>query len=102
VDTRSLIRGAVALGVSMTATTALAQLQANRQMVGRVLALQTVLMIGTTPIGGPILGVVADAVGGRAPVLIGGIAALVASGLAIVFTRRAAARDPEPVPSLQS
>jgi MFS family permease len=121
VDTRSLIRGAVALGVSMTAlafvpdvtvayplsalvggasvaymtaTTALAQLQADRQMVGRVLALQTVLMIGTTPIGGPILGVVSDAVGGRAPVLIGGIAALVASGLAIVFTRRAASRSP--------
>ena len=43
-----------------TATTALAQLRAGPGMVGRVLALQTVLLIGTTPIGGPVLGAVAD------------------------------------------
>jgi MFS family permease len=65
----------------MTATTAIAQLRADRQMVGRVLALRTVLLIGTTPVGGPILGVVSDAAGGRAPVLIGGVAALAASAL---------------------
>jgi MFS family permease len=115
VDTRTLIRGAAGFGVAMTglafvpnvavafpivalvggtsvaymtATTALAQLQANRQMVGRVLALQTVLLIGTTPIGGPILGVMADVIGGRAPVLIGGIAALVAASLGLLFSRR--------------
>src|SRR5205823_14195724 len=41
----------------MTATTAQVQLRADEQMIGRVLALQTVLLIGTTPIGGPILGV---------------------------------------------
>jgi MFS family permease len=124
VDTRSLIRGAAALGVSMTvlafvpdvalaypaaalvggasvaymtATTALAQLQANRQMVGRVLALQTVLMIGTTPIGGPVLGVVADAVGGRVPVLVGGLAALAATALGAIFAHRPTA-PPRPGP----
>jgi MFS family permease len=119
ITTRSLTGGAALLGLSMTAlaftpnlgfayplaalvgaasvaymtaTTALAQLQANRQMVGRVLALQTVLMLGTTPIGGPVLGVVADAAGGRVPVLIGGIAALVATALGTFFSRRQLAR----------
>ena len=56
----------------MTATTAIAQVRTEPHMTGRVLAIQTVLLIGTTPIGGPILGAIADAVGARAPVLIGG------------------------------
>jgi MFS family permease len=60
----------------MTATTAMAQLRSDRQMVGRVLALQTVLLVGTTPVGGPLLGVVSDVAGARIPVLIGGVAAL--------------------------
>jgi MFS family permease len=71
----------------MTATTALAQLRSDRQMIGRVLALQTVLMIGTTPIGGPFLGWLADAVGARAPVLFGGVAALAAAAFAILAGR---------------
>lgn len=74
--------------VYMTATTALAQLQAERHMIGRVLALQTVLMIGTTPIGGPILGWLADLAGARAPVLCGGVAALAAAGFALAAGRR--------------
>jgi hypothetical protein len=60
----------------MTATTALVQVRADPTMHGRVLALQSVLLIGTTPVGGPILGAIADAFGARAPVVIGGIAAL--------------------------
>ena len=36
----------------MTATTAIAQVRTDQQMIGRVLAIQTVLLIGTTPIGG--------------------------------------------------
>jgi MFS family permease len=71
----------------MTATTAIAQIEADRQMVGRVLALQTVLLIGTTPIGGPILGLVSDAVGGRAPVVIGGVGALAACSLGLLTGR---------------
>jgi len=68
----------------MTATTAIVQLQHDRQMIGRVIALQTVLLTGTTPVGGPILGYIADAAGGRAPVLIGGIAALWAAAFGLV------------------
>ncbi|HWC84510.1 MAG TPA: MFS transporter [Pseudonocardiaceae bacterium] len=72
----------------LTATTAIAQLRARRDMIGRVLALQTVLQLGTTPIGGPILGYIADLAGGRTPVLVGGIAALLAAGLGTLAARR--------------
>jgi MFS family permease len=73
----------------MTATTAQVQLRADDQMIGRVLALQTVLLIGTTPIGGPLLGLLADAAGGRVPVLVGAVGALVAGTAGLVLWRRA-------------
>jgi MFS family permease len=72
----------------MTATTAIAQLRTEPHMIGRVLALQTVLLVGTAPIGGPILGAIADAVGVRAPVLIGGVAALAAAAFGVLAAHR--------------
>jgi MFS family permease len=75
----------------MTATTAHAQLRAEQQMMGRVLALQTVLLIGTTPVGGPVLGLLADAAGGRVPVVVGGVGALTAAAVAAVLARRSGA-----------
>jgi predicted MFS family arabinose efflux permease len=72
----------------MTATTAIAQTEAKREMHGRVLALQTVLIGGPMAIGGPILGELADAFGGRAPIILGGIAALAAAGIGTWASRR--------------
>ncbi|MEZ5374499.1 MAG: MFS transporter [Microthrixaceae bacterium] len=72
----------------MTGTTAIAQLRTEGGMLGRVLAVQMVLLIGTTPIGGPILGVIADATGARAPVLIGGLGALAAAAFGTLAFRR--------------
>ncbi len=72
----------------MTATTAIVQVRADPRMHGRVLALQTVLLIGTTPIGGPIMGAVADAAGARTPLIIGGVAALAAALFGLVVGRR--------------
>jgi MFS family permease len=72
----------------MTATTAIVQVTADPRMHGRVLALQTVLLIGTTPIGGPILGAAADAWGARSTVVIGGVAALVAALWGFLVARR--------------
>jgi MFS family permease len=77
----------------MTATTAFMQLRAKGQMVGRVLALQTAFLIGTTPLGGPLLGLLADASGGRAPVLAGAVAALAAAAAGVVLGRRQLARE---------
>ena len=74
----------------MTTTTAIAQIRTDQHMIGRVLAIQTVLLVGTTPIGGPILGSVADQVGARTPVLIGGIGALCAAAFGVLAERRAA------------
>ncbi len=63
----------------MTATTAIVQVRADPAMHGRVLALQTVLLIGTTPVGGPLMGAMADAFGTRIPLVVGGTAALAAA-----------------------
>src|SRR5204862_2544781 len=85
----------------MTSTTAIAQTRADPSMHGRVLALQTVLLIGTTPVGGPILGAVADAFGARAPLVIGGVAALGAAAWGRCMMRRVDESD-EPPPRPQA
>jgi MFS family permease len=79
--------GAVAY---MTATSAIVQLHTEAQMLGRVLAIQAVLFAGTRPIGGPILGAIADTAGARAPVIIGGVAALLAAAFGMRAGRRMA------------
>ena len=45
-------------------------------MRGRVLALQAIVLIGSTPVGGPLLGYVSDLYGARAGIILGGLAAL--------------------------
>jgi MFS family permease len=77
----------------MTATTAIVQVRADPRMHGRVLALQTVLLVGTTPIGGPIMGAVADAFGARIPLVIGGAAALLAALFGLLVGRRVLPRE---------
>jgi len=71
--------------IYMTSTTAIVQIESKSSMLGRVLALQTVLLIGTTPIGGPILGWLADAAGARLPIVIGGIACIVAGAFGYIM-----------------
>ena len=60
----------------MTSSTAIVQLRSDPSMRGRVLALQAMVFLGSTPIGGPILGVICEVIGPRAGVLVGAIAAL--------------------------
>ncbi len=57
-------------------------------MWGRVLALQTMVFPGSTPIGGPLVGVVSDAFGPRAGIALGGIACLGAAAWANQALRR--------------
>ena len=83
--------GAVTVAYS-TATVAIAQIRTEQGMIGRVLSLQTVLLVGTTPIGAPLLGAVADVAGARAPVVIGGVAALAAAAFGLIAARRSEAR----------
>jgi MFS family permease len=63
----------------LTASTAILQLRADPAMRGRVLALQAMVFLGSTPIGGPILGAICDTLGVRAGLIVGGMAALVAA-----------------------
>jgi len=69
------------------------QLEAAPAMRGRVMALYSVVFLGSTPIGGPIVGGLSEAAGPRAGLVLAGVAALAAAaGGAIAFARR---RDPE-------
>jgi MFS family permease len=76
----------------MTSTTSIAQIGTKPEMRGRVLSLQTVLLMGTTPIGGPLLGAVSDAVGARTPMVIGALGGLAAAAVGLVAARRVSHR----------
>ena len=78
----------------LTATTAMVQVEARSEMHGRVLALQTVIFGGGTVIGGPILGLLADRMGGRAPIVLGGIVCLAAATFGYFASRRYGHRAP--------
>jgi MFS family permease len=68
------------------------QLAAAPEMRGRVMALWAVAFLGSTPIGGPLIGWIGEAIGPRFALGFGGVAALL-SGL--VAYRRLAAVDHE-------
>jgi MFS family permease len=72
-----------------TATTAIVQVDSDPSMHGRILALQSVLLVGTAPIGGPIDGAIADVFGARAPLLLGAVAAFAATAWGVLAARRA-------------
>ena len=83
---------ALVMGLGMTAfitsSTANLQLSADAAMRGRVLALQSVVLIGSTPIGGPLIGFVSDQWGARAGLMVGGVACLAAAVFGFWVTRR--------------
>jgi MFS family permease len=65
------------------------QLATSAEMRGRVMALWTVAFLGSTPIGGPLIGAIGEHVGPRWALALGGVAAVVAAGLgAGVFGRQ--------------
>ncbi|MFM7059931.1 MAG: MFS transporter [Actinomycetes bacterium] len=64
----------------LTASTAIVQTHSSQEMRGRVLALQAMVFLGSTPIGGPILGWISETWGARLGVAVGAAAAL-GSGL---------------------
>ena len=89
----------------MTASTAIVQVRATPNMRGRVLALQSMVLIGSTPIGGPVMGAVCDAFGARTALVIGGVAALTAAAWGRMASKRRAAlstMEGTPVEALQA
>ncbi|HEY2854912.1 MAG TPA: MFS transporter [Gemmatimonadaceae bacterium] len=79
----------------MTATTAIAQVESKREMHGRVLALQTVLIGGSLAVGGPILGWISDTFGGRAPMVLGGVVALAGAAAGAWASARYGRKKPD-------
>jgi MFS family permease len=82
---------AVGLGsvAFLTMTSSVLQLTAPPEARGRVLALYITAIIGTTPVGGPIIGWIGETVGPRATYLTGGLACLVVAAVAWPSLRRA-------------
>jgi MFS family permease len=73
----------VALGAAMitfqATANSLLQLNSDSFFRGRVMALYVIVFVGSTPIGGPLVGWVAQAFGPRAGLALGGLATVVAS-----------------------
>ena len=65
------------------------QLAADPALRGRVMALYSVVFLGSTPIGAPLIGWLAESAGPRAGLAVGGIAALATGVVAALALRRA-------------
>ncbi len=74
-------------GLLMSQMSGLLTSRSASSMRGRVLALQSVVFLGSTPIGGPIVGAIADHAGARWASAAGGFGALLAAAVGIVTWR---------------
>ena len=84
----------------LTASTAIVQVRAAPEMRGRVLALQAMVFLGSTPIGGPIIGAVSQLWGARAGLVIGALSCIAAAAVGASHTSRAARLVPIPEAAL--
>ncbi len=85
------------LGAAMIATlvaaNALLQVTAEPHLRGRVIALFAMAVLGTTPIGAPLVGWIGEYVDPRAAVAVGGIAGIAAAGYGMARLRQQAAME---------
>lgn len=81
-----LLVGAASIWFLSTGNATL-QMTAEPQMRGRVMALWAVAFLGTTPVGGPLIGWVSQQAGARFALALGGAAALVAAAYGRWSTR---------------
>jgi MFS family permease len=85
----------------MTTSQAIMQIRADAAMRGRVLSLQTMVVAGSTPLGGPLLGYICDAFGPRTGVALGGTAAIAAGFWGLYAHRRVLEASHEPTLNLR-
>ncbi len=83
----------------LSATMTALQLHATPAMRGRVMALYSILFLGSTPIGGPLAGWLAQTAGTRWSIALGAAAALVSGVAALVVLRRQATAEPAFAPT---
>jgi MFS family permease len=97
----------VPVGITSTAfiatSNSLLQLGASEQMRGRVMALFSMVFLGSTPIGGPVVGWVAEAFGPRTALALGALATILAGAAALIAVRRIHRRSRRlPVPASEA
>ena len=71
------------------------QLESSPQMRGRVMSFWSIAFLGSTTIGGPIVGWFAEVAGARWGLALGGLAALIAAALGAITLPKTRARIPE-------
>ena len=83
--------------IFITAANTTLQLGATPEMRGRVLGLFSIVLLGSTPIGGPLLGWVSQQWSPRAALGLGGIASMIAAVVigAILLVRHRREREPD-------
>jgi len=89
-----MLVGAVSISFIALGNTSL-QLTARPEMRGRVMALWSVAFLGSTPVGGPIVGWVGQHAGPRWGLALGGMAALLAGALAHPVLARIGSGTPD-------
>ena len=98
------VAAAVAVGFTsigvVSGANAVVQLRAAPAMRGRVLALLSVVFLGSTPIGSPVVGWVGEAIGPRWAIAAGGVATAAVVGWAARALRRAEAAGAVPAATL--
>ncbi len=90
------LTGAATITFLSTAN-ALLQLSSDQQMRGRVMALYAIVFLGSTPIGGPIIGWIGEQWSPRASFAVAGLAALGGAAMASTISVRAGRRSTAPV-----
>ncbi len=86
-----MIVGFGAVGMAATANTTI-QLAVPDELRGRVISVYTTVFVGSTPVGGLIIGFIASRYGVDVSLAVGGFACVVAGGLGLVWLRRINAR----------
>jgi MFS family permease len=94
----ALVPVGVAVMTFMTTANTTVQLAVSPEMRGRVMGLYMLVFLGGNPVGGPVVGWLADQLGGRSPLIIGGAVAVLASAICALLLRRRAPAPREPLP----
>jgi MFS family permease len=81
----------------LNSSNATMQMSADPALRGRVMALYMTVVMGGTPLGSPVIGLIGEQLGARWTLLIGGALVLVGVGLAVLVLQRATARVEAPV-----
>jgi MFS family permease len=90
--------GACSLGFTSLGNSTL-QLESEPEMRGRVMALWTVAFMGTTPIGGPIIGWIGEHANPRWSLVTGATAAVIAGGYGLMAMKRNYSKEGAPGPA---